>query len=206
MQPLAVELRILRTLLTPDVRIATGRAIMARVVSADGGGRGSLSIAGFVVEAELPKHVRAGEDLRLVVRDVSAERVLLSLSDPANPPGTPVPTMTGMPLAEPPAPPVALPGGGTVQVTERDHGSADGSSPDSHSLTLRYDAPALGAVDLRFELDPSSLRVTVAVRPGDPLTAAQSDAGRLRAALGDTVGRAISVNVSARREPLDVYA
>ena len=54
---------------------------MARVVTADGLGRGSLNIAGAVIDASLPKDIQAGQELRLTVRHVSAERVELSLSD-----------------------------------------------------------------------------------------------------------------------------
>ncbi|HEX4009242.1 MAG TPA: hypothetical protein VHX62_04510 [Solirubrobacteraceae bacterium] len=199
MQPMAVDLRVLRALLTPDIKIVPGRAMMARVVVADGSGKGSLSIAGYLLEAELPKEVRAGQDLRLVVRDVSAERVLLGIADQHEAPAQ----QTQAPVAPPPA--VPLPGGGTLQVTERDAQGGPAGSPDSHTLTLRYDAPALGAVDLRFELDPGALRLGVTVSPR-ALAAAQGDADDLRQALADELHRAISVVISPRREPLDVYA
>jgi hypothetical protein len=59
MQPLAIDLQLLRSLLLPEMRIVPGRALMARVVNADGNGRGSISIAGYLLDAELPKHVGA---------------------------------------------------------------------------------------------------------------------------------------------------
>jgi hypothetical protein len=198
MQPMAVDFRVLRTLLTPKINIVVGRAMMARVVVADGSGRGSLSIAGYLLEAELPKDVRAGDDLRLVVRDVNAERVLLGISDSHQ--ETPPPPV---PLAAPVT--IPLPGGGSIQVTERDAGGNQASSPDAHALSLRYDAPALGAVDLRFELDPTSLRIGVTVAPG-ALAPAQSGSDDLRQALADELQRVISVTVTPRREPVDVYA
>ena len=99
---------------------------------------------------------------------------------------------------------VPLPGGGSVQVAERDADAAT-ASPDSHTLSLRYDAPALGAVDLRFELDPNSLRLGVTVSPR-AMAAAQAGSDDLRRSLAGELGRAISVTVSARREPLDIYA
>jgi hypothetical protein len=191
MQPLAVDLRILRTLLGGELRITPGRVLMARVVTAEGG-RGSLSIAGTLIDAELPKNVRAGEDLRLVVREVSTDRVLLGLTDPAA-------------SAVPPAP-AQLPGGGSVRVSERDGSASAGASPDTHTLALRYDAPALGPVDLRFELDSGSLRVGVSLAPGDPLAVAQTGAEDLRAALAASVPQTVSVAVTPRREPLDLYA
>jgi hypothetical protein len=200
MQTFAVDLALLRDVLLPGVRIAPGRALMARVVAAESG-RGSLSIAGYLIEAELPGHVRAGQDLRLEVRDISAGRVLLQIADPGH-------------AAPPPPPPaeVPLPGGGTLTVTERDargDGGASGGGGGgggSHSLALRYDAPALGPVDLRFELAPGSMRVGVTVSAGDSLQRAQADADTLRAALAAALGHAVSVTISPRREPIDVYA
>src|ERR1700760_4665348 len=122
--PLAVDLRALRVLVGPDIKIVPGRAVMARVVAPQQpGGRGSLSIAGYLLEAELPENVRAGDDLRLVVRDVSAERVLLTITNPheaasaqqaaAAQAGSvhPQPPDPSIPL-----PPVPLPGGASVQV------------------------------------------------------------------------------------------
>jgi hypothetical protein len=198
MQTFAVDLALLRDVLLPGVRIAPGRALMARVVAAESG-RGSLSIAGYLIEAELPTHVRSGQDLRLEVRDISAGRVLLQIADPGH-------------AAPPPPPPaeVPLPGGGTLTVAERDE-QGDSSASRSggegaHSLALRYDAPALGPVDLRFELAPGSMRVGVTVAAGDSLQRAQADADTLRAALAAALGHAVSVTVSPRRDPIDVYA
>ncbi len=192
MEPLAVDLLLLRSLLTPGLRISPGRALMARVVRADGSGRGALSIAGEVVEAELPKQIRAGQDVRLVVRQVTADRVVLSLSDQAAIPVAPAS--------------VPLPGGGTVRVSEREEPAPGSPASDTQIVTLRYDAPTLGAVDLRFELDPASLRVAVTLAAGEPVRHARAESDALRQALQDNVERAVSVKVSARHEPLDLYA
>ncbi|MGA9857108.1 MAG: hypothetical protein WBQ18_04545 [Solirubrobacteraceae bacterium] len=202
MQPLAVDPRILRTVLAPEIKIVPGRALMARVVVADGNGRGSLSIAGFVLDAELPRNVRTGEDLRLVVREVSPERVLLSMSDdrPAAAPQAPVPDPPPAAIAVP------LPQGGTVAVAERDTQGGQAGGGGSHSVALSYAAPSLGAVDLRFTLDQGSLRLAVSVGPGPALALAQADAENLRQTLADQLGRAVSVTVTPRREPLDLYA
>jgi hypothetical protein len=192
MEPLAVDLLLLRALETPGLRIVPGRALMARVVQADGAGRGALSIAGLVIEAELPKNVRTGQELRLVVRDVSGGRVLLSLSDQE-------------PVAAPPAS-VLLPGGGGVRVSEREASPAGAGADGVHTLALRYDAPTVGAVDLHFRLDAGSLQVAVTVAAGEPLQFATAAADSLRQALSDTVERTVSVTVEGRYEPLDVYA
>lgn len=207
MQPLAVSPQVLRAVLTPDIKIVPGRAVMARVVQAEGGGRGSLSIAGFLIEAELPKDVRTGQDLRLVVRDVSPERVLLSMSDD-RPATAQQPDQPNPATLEPPpgAVPVPLPQGGMLTVSERDaHGGRPGEG-STHSVALRYTTPSLGAVDLHFTIDAGSLQVSVSVPPGPGLSLAQEDAEQLRQSLADELGRAVSVTVRPRREPLDLYA
>jgi hypothetical protein len=195
MDPIAVDIRLIRAVLGAELRVAPGRVLAARVLTADGSGRGSLTIAGAVIDAELPKGVQAGQELRLTVRHVSAERVELSMSDPAG--------------VATPAPAVPLPGGGTVRVSERDAGGGaggGGAGTDRHSLALVYEAPSLGPVDLRFELDPGSLRLTATFAAGEPLARARNGARELRDALSSALGRPVTVEVAARREPLDVYA
>jgi hypothetical protein len=194
MDPIAVDIRLIRAMLGGELKVVPGRAMMARVVAADGLGRGTLTIAGAVIDAELPKHVQAGQELRLTVRHVSAEQVVLGLADQ-----TPAAAAAAVPL----------PGGGAVRVAEDsdpDGSGRRGGSPGSQTLSLRYDAPTLGAVDLRFELDPGSLRVRVEIAPGTPLSLAQDRADWLRDALTDGVGRPASVTVAPRHEPLDLYA
>jgi hypothetical protein len=193
MQPLAVDLKLLRDVLLPEVRIAPGRMLAARVVAAENG-RGSLSIAGYLIEAELPKHVRPGQELRLEVRDVNAQRVLLQISDPSH-------------VAVPAAPTqIPLPGGGTLTITERDPGGGAQSGEAHHGLSLRFDAPTLGPLDLRLDLDPATLRVGVAARAGASHEQASNHADELRAALEQTLSQAVSVSVTARRDPVDFYA
>jgi len=195
MDPINVDIRLIKAVLGAELRIAPGRALMARVVTADGLGRGSLNIAGAVIDAALPKEIQAGQELRLTVRHVSPERVELSLSDQATP------------SAVDAAP---LPGGGTLRVTERDPGddggSGSGQGTDRHTLSLRYDAPTLGAVDLRFELDPDTLRLSATLTAGASYELGLDNAGELRDALTEALGRPVTVDISPRREPLDVYA
>jgi len=216
--PLAVDLRALRVLVGPDIKIVPGRAVMARVVAPQQpGGRGSLSIAGYLLEAELPESVRAGDDLRLVVKDVSAERVLLTITDPhgsdqaqqtqgQQPPPQPVHQQLPDPSIAMPA--VPLPGGGSLQVTERDGGGAGpGRGGDRRDVVLRYNAPALGAVDLRFQMGTGALHLGVSLAPGQPLQLGRAGADSLRQALAAAMpGHTVSVTVTSRREPLDLYA
>jgi hypothetical protein len=193
--PIAVDIRLIRAVLGAELRVAPGRALMARVVSANPAGRGSLSIAGALIDAKLPPGVEAGQDLRLVVRHVSPERVVLGLSGEAD---------AGAAAAQAP---VELPGGGNVRVDEREASRpGPGEGTGRHTLALVYDAPTLGAVDLRFELDPQSLRVSAVLGAGEPVEQAQDRAGELREALARALGRPVTIEISPRREPFDVYA
>jgi hypothetical protein len=225
---LAISPQALRVLVGPDIKIVPGRAVMARVVQAPPGQKGSLSIAGYLLDAELPEDVQAGQDLRLVVKDVSAERVLLAITDPheedqapptqqAQQSGQVQPSQQAQPLHAQPADPsalapggwgpVSLPGGGNVQVTERDAGGGGGRAGERQNVLLRYNAPALGAVDLRFAMDAGALSLSVSLAPGQPVELAQAGAEGLRQALAASLpGRAVSVTVSPRREPVDLYA
>ena len=45
-----------------------------------------LSLAGMLLEAELPSNVRAGEELRLQVRELTPEKVVLAIKDESQPP------------------------------------------------------------------------------------------------------------------------
>jgi hypothetical protein len=191
MDPIAMDVRLFKAVLGTELRIAPGRMIAARVVNADGQGRGVITIAGEPLEASLPEHLQPGQELRLVVREVSAERVVLGLADG---------------LAAPQS--VPLPGGGSIRIEEEDSSdpAGGGARSGTHTLALRYDAPALGAIDLRFELAPGSLRVTAALSPGEGLASAQARAGELQDALQGAVAQTVNVSVEPRYDPLDLYA
>jgi hypothetical protein len=199
MQPVVVDLILLRAVQTGELRIAPGRALMARVAQTQlgAGNRGLISIAGELIEAELPRQVKPGDELRLVVRHVSADKVELSLSDPR-----------ATNLQAPPPAEVPLPGGATLAVNDEEpRGRAAGTTErETHTLSLRYEAPALGAVDLNFILDHGSLRLAVTLPAGQALELATQSADELRQALGEQLHRTVEVSVSGRREPLDVYA
>ena len=201
MSVLALDLALVRDVLLPGLTLSPGRAMMARVVSADEGSGGQLSIAGYLLDAELPETLLAGQNLRLVVRDVTGDRVLLAVAEhqpAAAAPQTPPPDPSGVP--------VPLPGGGRLRVLQDGGDEQSGGGGGGHVLGLRLDLPGLGAMELRFGLDPGSVRAAVATEPGDPLAQAQAQAGELREALTRVCGRPATVTVTARRQPLDLYA
>ncbi len=197
MEALAVDAQLLRAVLTPDLTLTVGRVLSVRVADLMPGGRGTLSLAGVLLEAELPQDVKAGQELRLIVREVTPSRIVLGIQDRGA-----VQAQLNAPTAVP------LPGGGSVHVTERDSGgqAGTGSGSGTHTLALTYDAPSLGAVEMQFALDPSSLRLALTVAAGPAFELAEGSADQLSAALSSAVGRAISVTVKPRREPVEVYA
>jgi len=196
---LALDLAIVRDVLLPGLSLTPGRAMMARVVDADDGDGGRLAIAGYLLEAELPREMAAGESVRLIVREVTADRVLLAHEPAAAAPQPPPPANA----------PIPLPGGALLRVLEdggEEGDSGDGADRGGHTLGLRLDLPGLGPLELRLGVDPASVRAAIAADPGPALAQAQDRAGELREALARVCERPASVTVSARRQSLDLYA
>jgi hypothetical protein len=188
MDPILVDVAQLRGLTLPGITLTPGRVIMARVIEAeDGGGRGALSIAGGRLAAMLPGTVHVGDELRLVVKDVSAERIVLSLQAEVAPQAASLPPRETDP-------------DGTSEAARR-------SAASTHVLELRYAAQHLGELELRFELYPGgALSVTVGVGGDAALAQASAAAGDLRAALERASGSSdVAVHVTTPRAPLDVY-
>jgi len=196
-EPLAVNAALLRAVLTPELSLSVGRELMVRVASLESPGHGTLSLAGMLLEAELPPEVKAGDELRLAVRDVSPTRVVLAIQEDSTPP-MPVPV-------PPPETRVPMPAGGSFQVTERDARTTAGQD-GTHTISLRYDAPSLGAVDLTFTLSPTGLQLAITVPRGDPHSLSADAAPELSDALVAASGRPVKITVTPRHEPLEVYA
>src|SRR5215218_1055871 len=64
----------------PDVTLRLGQSLLARVAERHGG-RGILMIAGQPLVAQLPEHVRPGDVLKLAVRDITAEQVVMQMHE-----------------------------------------------------------------------------------------------------------------------------
>jgi hypothetical protein len=195
MQPLAVDASLLRTVLATDIRLTVGRELMARVASVTGAGRGVISLAGVLLEAEIPENLRAGAELHLQVRELTPDKVVLQIRQDAAPPQ----------VAPVEAPRIPLPGGGFVKVTERDAGGPLTAGDQTHSVSVRYDAPTLGRLDLHFTLSAGALALTVAVAP-EAYETTDDHAAQLQSTLGEATQRTATVTVVARREPVDVFA
>ena len=191
---LQLEAALIRRQL-PDLLLRPGMTLFARVAEREGR-HGIIVLAGSPLVAELPDEVQVGDKLRLLVQDTRGERVAMKLvqEQPAAPVQTPV---IGLPL----------PDGSTAQlsVEERD-ADADPDDPEQASITITYDSPALGAMGFMLSLAPGAVGVRAEVAAGSAFDLASEAADELKARLAEATGRAASVTVVPRREPLDLYA
>jgi hypothetical protein len=128
--------------------------------------------------ATLPSELRPGELLRLEVTDVQPDRLALQVVDRTMPP---------------PPPPVLVPlPGGAQLLVERD-GGARAAAGEPPAVTVRFDAPRLGRMDVRLDLDGAAVHVG----PG-ALDEALAAASTLAQALSGATGRPARVSVLPR--------
>ena len=186
--PIAVRVAMLREQL-PGLSLRPGMTVVARVHEQQAG-RGTLSLAGALLAAELPENVAEGDRLRLQVQDVGAERIVLRLLSDAAPTAVPLP----------------LPGAPRLRVEDDDVATEQGGRGGGESISLVYETVRLGALGLRLELQGGSVRAVVAAPAGEPHELASAAAAELEAALARVTGKQAQVRVDERREPLDVYA
>ena len=192
---------LLRNLL-PDIRMTPGSTFVGRVMDRHAG-HGLLNLGGTVLVAQLPEGVEAGARLRLAVSDVTPDHVVMQIVD-----ASPGPAQAqGQAPAAPAAPPsvaIPLPDGTQAQmrleVTEEEHDPARPGGASTKAVTVHYESPALGRVDVRLVLGPNGLVAGVGAAAGAPVRLATEHAGELRAALSRVMGRPVDVHVGRRTE------
>jgi hypothetical protein len=201
MDPIAVVAALLRAQL-PDVPLREGATMMARVASR-GESHAVIVIAGMPVTAQVPPEVQAGATLKLRIQEVTPERVTLQIepqqSAPAQPGAlaTPNQLIGNLPAAMQLQPKVE------VEEPPARRRGADGEPADVVSLT--FNSPTLGRLDLRLELRGERLLADVTTPAGRPHAIANDGSERLRARL-EAAGLEATVHVRPRHEPLDLYA
>src|SRR5262249_45934174 len=79
MQPVAVQLIQLQQIM-PDVTLRVGQTLVARVAERHEG-KGILMLAGKPLVAELPENVRPGDVLKLAVKDISADKIVMQMRE-----------------------------------------------------------------------------------------------------------------------------
>ncbi len=203
MDPFAVDRQLLRSVLLPEVSLSLGRELMARVVSNDAAGHGSLSIAGMLLPAELPEALKAGQELRLQVRELTPDRVVFGMQPQDEPQPQAELRLPQAPIGAPTPPS----GDGQLVVQERHSSHPGGEDPahSSHTLALRYEAPNAGPVDMYFVLTPEALHLQLTVAGGAAFELAQVLGEPLEGALTHAAERTVTVSIKPRYDPVDVY-
>ena len=198
MQPIAVQLVTLQQVM-PDVSLRLGQSLVARVAERHGD-RGILMIAGQPIVAQLPEQVRAGDVLKLAVKDVSAEQVIMQLHEGREAAQAAQQGQPNVPLAFPGQPP------SNIIVDDQASGGDGAGEGDIAAVALTYDSPALGAMNFRIGMDAKNVVVEVRVGAGAPLDIATAAAGVLRASLAEATERVAQVHVAPRPGSFDVSA
>jgi len=205
MDQIAVAAALLRAQL-PDVPLREGASMMARVASR-GESHAVIVIAGIPVTAKIPPEVVAGMTLKLKVEEVTPERVTLRI----DPQQQPAQAQQATPAQTPSAPPAFGAAAAAMQLQPRveveeppaRRRGADGEPADV--VSLAFNSPTLGRLDLRLELRGDRLLAEVTTPAGRSHAVAAGGAERLRAKL-EEVGLDATVNVRPRHTPLDLYA
>jgi len=191
-----VQLVLLRQL-GADFPLKPGTILPARVLD-----RSTIALAGARMAATLPPGLEPGQALRVRVREASHEKLVLQVVDQ---PAAAEQASSAVPLAATAA--VPLPGGASARllVDPDEEGSSDGGGAARRSITLRYESPGLGRLDLALTLDPGVVSA-VAHAPAEVAERLRAGVPELRDALGAAAQRPASVTVVARQETLNVQA
>jgi len=202
---------VLHRPLVGDMPIRVGDVLPARIFSREGQG-GVLILSGVrVPAAQLPPEPPVGMRLRLRVQEAGQERLVLRVVDgPATAEATP-PAAAADPLAGALRAGLAvpLPGGQVVRLfvdPGEGHGGTFGRGGAASRVTLRFEAAALGRVDLGLELRPGAVAGTVHASAGAPAERLSARAEELRGALARATGRPASVSIRPREETVDLRA
>lgn len=205
--PVPANLILLRGLI-PELPMRAGDLLPARVYNRD-----TIVLAGVRVAAQLPENLEVGQRLRLRVEEASQSKLLLRVVEMsgAGEAEAPPPAATADPLATALRAGLAvpLPGGQVARLFVEPDGESDGGGGRSgrlQRLTLRFEAAALGRVDLALEVLPGAVTGVVHAPAGEAAQRLAEHADELRAALAQATGRPASVNVRQRGETVNLRA
>jgi hypothetical protein len=203
MDAIQVNAVLLRNLL-PDLRLNVGSTFVGRIMERHMA-HGLLNLGGTVLVAKLPEGVEAGARLRLAVSEVTPEHVVMRIIPDAGGNAGPQQQLPAAPQT-PPAVSVPLPDGSMaamrLEVDADDTSGAGllGEGPATKAVTVHYDSPTLGRVDVRLVLGPNGLVAGVGAAAGMPVQLAGQHADELRAGLSRAMGRPVDVHVGRRVE------
>jgi hypothetical protein len=198
---------LLRNLL-PDLRMTPGATFVGRIMERHAG-HGLLNLGGTVLVAQLPEGVEAGARLRLAVQEVTPENVVMRIVPDPGGGGAPAQAQ-GQTQPQPlhgaaSAVAIPLPDGTQAQmrlevVADEEADALRPGGASTKAVTVHYDSPALGRVDVRLVLGPNGLVAGVGAAAGAPVRLAEQHVGELRAGLSRAMGQPVDVHVGRRTE------
>jgi hypothetical protein len=195
MEPIRVDAVLLRGLL-PEIKLAVGTTLLGRVLERHAQ-HGLLNLAGAVLVAELPDDVEAGRRLRLAVTEVGDRVVLRVVGDAPGAPQSPA-------AAPPPTVPLPLPGDAQAHMRIEAEAPEGGAAGTTRAVTVHYDSPTLGRIEVRLALGSGGLVAGVGAGAGEPVRLAGAHADELRAALARAMRTPVDVHVGVRRDRVDL--
>jgi hypothetical protein len=169
-------------------RLEPGSELVARLVSAPAnGGRGLISLAGMILEAQLPAGLLPGQKLHLRVVEARPDQLRVRLVSPGAEPDATTDAVTrlagelaargdgallraALHLAD--GSPLWLPGGVAAQIhiDPEAEGDAGGDGPartPAGEAGFVLHSPELGAIEVRLRMAAGAVRATVVTAAGD---------------------------------------
>jgi hypothetical protein len=199
MDAIQVNAVLLRAML-PDLPLTAGTKVMGRVLERHAQ-HGLLNIGGAILVAKLPDGVEPGQRLRLAVSEVTGDTIVMRVVPDAAAQQQQLPVAIAGPSVA-----IPVPGGAAARLQVVGEEAGAGEAPGTQVVTVRYDSPQLGRIEVRLALGPDGLVAGVGASPGQPVELAGEHAGELRGALARAVGRPVDVHVATRRDRVDLRA
>jgi len=202
-------------------RLEPGADLVARLISAPmNGGRGMISLAGMMLEAQLPSGLLPGQKLHLKVVEATPAQLRVRIVTQTAEADEITDTVTKVAgelaargdgallraaLHFTDGSPLWLPGGVAAQihVDSEAHGEGDGEGPargPAGEAGFVLHSPDLGAIEVRLRMAEGAVRATVVTAPGEASRLAAEGLPDLVAALERATGRP-AVAMAAPREP-----
>ena len=202
-------------------RLEPGADLVARLISAPmNGGRGMISLAGMMLEAQLPSGLLPGQKLHLKVVEATPAQLRVRIVTQTAEADEITDTVTKVAgelaargdgallraaLHFTDGSPLWLPGGVAAQihVDPEAHGEGDGEGPargPAGEAGFVLHSPDLGAIEVRLRMAEGAVRATVVTAPGEASRLAAEGLPDLVAALERATGRP-AVAMAAPREP-----
>jgi hypothetical protein len=202
-------------------RLEPGSDLVARLISAPAnGGRGLISMAGMMLEAQLPAGLLPGQKLHLKVVEARPEQLRVKIVAQTAEADEATDTVTKLAgelaargdgallraaLHFADGSPLWLAGGVAAQIhidpqAEGEEGDERSGRGPAGEAGFVLHSPELGAIEVRLRMAEGAVRATVVTAPGEPARLAAEGLPDLLAALERATGRPAAA-VAAPREP-----